>query len=578
MPTLNFYTIMDTLVNKNVTTDDLPFESNSNSTELTLPKCLEAILKDYQENHDIMDDSDSFPQKEYDYVCTVLDITPIQAVLLAAILEMCVGGDATPDKIAKNLGCSNIHFIELRNEIDALAEKRYVRSSTKGFRGLSYRIPDAVLKSIQKNRRPDCSDISGLSSSAIIRKAGNYFRDFWRGEMDYGTLDNELSDLIRYNEENTLAMAYTANNLTNYSHYERVVFMYLLVRFVSFGEEQWGMEDYGRILQGNNDEDIFSLEMEAEILQMQVDGLVEFANNDGIADNSHLCLTDKTIESFLKGVALNAPKRLNGVSLISADSISQKDMFYNTDVQSQIDSLGKLLSKDNFDGVVERLKEKGLRCGFSCLFYGPAGTGKTETVNQISRATGRDIYLVDVSDIKSKWVGESEKNIKALFREYRKLVKTSKLCPILLFNEADAIFGVRKKGAENAVDKMENAVQNIILQEMESLEGILIATTNLTKNFDSAFERRFIYKIKFDKPDVEAKTKIWLSMIDDLDYKAAEALASEFDFSGGQIENISRKMTVEYILSGHVPDFSNLREYCLQETLDSPRKISKIGY
>ena len=111
---------------------------------------------------------------------------------------------------------------------------------------------------------------------------------------------------------------------------------------------------------------------------------------------------------------------------------------------------------------------------------------------------------VNISQIKSCWVGESEKNIKGLFDNYRELVKKSEVTPILLFNEADAIIGVRKEGAQSAVDKMENSLQNIILQEMETLDGIMIATTNLQENMDKAFERRFLYKIKFDRPTEEA--------------------------------------------------------------------------
>lgn len=99
------------------------------------------------------------------------------------------------------------------------------------------------------------------------------------------------------------------------------------------------------------------------------------------------------------------------------------------------------------------------------------------------------------------WVGQSEKNVKALFDRYREQVKRAKLTPILLFNEADAIIGKRKNGAENAVDKMENSLQNIILQEMETLEGIMIATTNLQQNMDKAFERELgVYRIEFKKP------------------------------------------------------------------------------
>lgn len=90
------------------------------------------------------------------------------------------------------------------------------------------------------------------------------------------------------------------------------------------------------------------------------------------------------------------------------------------------------------------------------------------------------------------WVGESEKNIKGIFDDYKQKVKQSVKAPILLFNEADAIIGKRQVGAERAVEKMENSIQNIILQEIEQLDGILIATTNLAENMDKAFERRFL--------------------------------------------------------------------------------------
>lgn len=104
------------------------------------------------------------------------------------------------------------------------------------------------------------------------------------------------------------------------------------------------------------------------------------------------------------------------------------------------------------------------------------------------------------------WVGESEKNIKGTFDDYKKKVKQLAKAPILLFNEADAIIGKRQVGAERAVEKMENSILNIILQEIEQLDGILIATTNLPENMDKAFERRFLYKIQFEKPDLNCRT------------------------------------------------------------------------
>jgi SpoVK/Ycf46/Vps4 family AAA+-type ATPase len=198
-------------------------------------------------------------------------------------------------------------------------------------------------------------------------------------------------------------------------------------------------------------------------------------------------------------------------------------------------------------------------------------------VLQLARQTGRDIMQVNVSEIKSKWVGDSEKNIKALFDDYRKKVKDCKLTPILLFNEADAIINRRQEMAERGVDKMENSIQNIILQEMEALDGILIATTNLEQNMDKAFERRFLYKIKFNKPTVEARQHIWQSMIPSLSADAASQLATRYDFSGGQIENIARHHAIDSILHGdEADDLQSLITHCDQERLE--KKVRRIGF
>lgn len=94
---------------------------------------------------------------------------------------------------------------------------------------------------------------------------------------------------------------------------------------------------------------------------------------------------------------------------------------------------------------------------------------------------------VDMSQMRDKFVGESEKNVKAIFTRYRRLCQESDITPILLLNEADALLSVRLEKMTTSVDQMANTMQNIILQEMENLEGILIATTNLTNNLDGAF-------------------------------------------------------------------------------------------
>ena len=237
-----------------------------------------------------------------------------------------------------------------------------------------------------------------------------------------------------------------------------------------------------------------------------------------------------------------------------------------------------ILSAERFAQVQERLEKAGMRKGFCCLFYGAPGTGKTETVYQLARATGRDIMRVDVDKIKSCWVGESEKNIKKLFDSYRAKCNNAELAPILLFNEADAVLGIRMEGAQNAVNKMENSIQNIILQEMETLEGIMIATTNLTANLDKAFERRFLYKIRYDKPTAEARAEIWQTMLPGLSSADAKVIASEFDLSGGEIENIARKHAVNAILSGSDElDLGALIDICRVERIAHTQR-PRVGF
>ena len=256
-------------------------------------------------------------------------------------------------------------------------------------------------------------------------------------------------------------------------------------------------------------------------------------------------------------------------NMIKVADIKPRKLFFADEITRRIDDLAGLLEEENYTGIRSRLQQQGFRCGFTCLFYGAPGTGKTETVMQLAHRTGRDIMQVNIAEMKSMWVGESEKNMKALFDTYRQRVEDSVIAPILLFNEADAIIGKRKEGAERAVEKMENSLQNIILQEMETLDGILIATTNLVQNMDKAFERRFLYKIHFDKPSAESRAAIWCAMLPDLDRADAAVLAERYDFSGGQIENIARHYNIDAILHGRAkPDYAELSAHCDQERIE----------
>lgn len=167
--------------------------------------------------------------------------------------------------------------------------------------------------------------------------------------------------------------------------------------------------------------------------------------------------------------------------------------------------------------------------------------------------------------------------MKDIFTRYKRQCKRSAVKPILLFNEADAIFSKRKSmDGAHSIDQTENTIQNIILEEMEKLDGILIATTNLADNLDKAFERRFLFKIRFDKPTVEAKRNIWLDKLPALQEQEASTLAAHFDFSGGEIDNIVRKATMLEVVDGTKPTFVTLQQLCNEEKIS--KSNTTIGF
>ncbi len=212
----------------------------------------------------------------------------------------------------------------------------------------------------------------------------------------------------------------------------------------------------------------------------------------------------------------------------------------------------------------------------TALFYGLPGTGKTELCYQLAKEFDLPIFQIDVAEIQSKWVGDSEKNARMVFADYRKLCRQSKKRAILLFNEADALFS-RRVDAHSSVDQMNNALKNIFLEGMENLDGLLFATTNLSANLDAAFERRFLFKIKFEKTDLDTQSRVWNLYFPQLDGLQCLQLAKEFSLSPGQISNVQRKQVIEHILYPEKGLFEAIMEIAPFEKLDN-NKGGKVGF
>lgn len=520
-------------------------------------------------------DSDFFERSKVfiKYASRKLKLTPMQVALLALFVDRSEDSRIMISEIAKYAGCRTTKILRLSNDIDVLEEKHYLRAS-RSRRSQSYRVPSEVLVALRQNR-------PYLWERLPVDDTQSFFDSFDRLMSEKNDDEQSHESLLKRTKEMLEDIGHTqfARCLSkcNLCSEDMLLFVYMAHLYVENNDDNIGFSDIENIYDNDELPSWVKREFrnrESELLHLR---LIENVNEDGMARSDAFKLTESTKEEFLAELNINRIGK-SEKDLIKAESLAAKRLVYNEAEQGQIDELTSILSEERFADVQDRLRSAGLRPGFCCIFYGSPGTGKTETVYQLARITGRDIMQVDVDKIKSCWVGESEKNIKALFDRYRNICRSSRLAPILLFNEADAVLGVRMEGASRAVDKMENSLQNIILQEMESLDGIMIATTNLTSNLDKAFERRFLYKIRFSKPTAESRAMIWQSMLEGLSEANALELAEQFDLSGGEIENVVRKHSVNAILSGSdMVDVEKLFEICRNERLSNDTK-RKIGF
>lgn len=207
--------------------------------------------------------------------------------------------------------------------------------------------------------------------------------------------------------------------------------------------------------------------------------------------------------------------------------------------------------------VVSRLREWGIkknRRGIDAkiILYGPPGTGKTMTAVSLAKSLKKRVLSFDCSKILSKYVGESEQNVRKIFDTYKEMCVKTKSEPVLLLNEADQFLSSRVSGGAGSADKMHNQMQNIFLEQIERFEGILIATTNFLESLDVAFSRRFDYKIAFEKPDFKQRLDIWRRVLpENAIYEADFDISSlaQYPLSGGQIvvvlKNTALKVAVK---------------------------------
>lgn len=521
-----------------------------------------------------------------EYLNEYFDTNECETWLLCVMLALQVNDDDDEgfsfSRLARFLGCSTMMLLGCRAEIETLFTKGYIyNEDAPGFFEIdlssTIRCSEELLSCVFHDEKPSIMAVAPKKDVLdMVKEIG--------GSLDRFRRVTTFREPVMAKKEKRYAhepfVIETKKLLPGQENFRARVLFYACCAHFLEGEKTILDTLLSRVYVSTEKFSAVREFMDESHILFKMD-LIAF-DTKGTITEATLEITQKAKEMLLGENLDLFTKTAQGMGIIQPDAITAKELFYDPENEADISRLAYSLQEENLCKIQSRLSEKGLSKGIAVLLYGVPGTGKTETVYQLAKAAERQIVHVDISKAKSAWFGESEKKIKKIFTDYRQLCRSSRKekngkAPILLFNEADAIFSKRKDSNFSNVAQTENAIQNIILEEMEKLDGILIATTNLADNLDAAFERRFLFKIKFENPSVEAKRKIWKSKLDFLDERELTSFAENYDLSGGQIDNIVRKALMDEILTGVPPTVETLHELCKHEKIGNGGS-HKIGF
>lgn len=486
-------------------------------------------------------------------------------------------------QVFQHLGLKEYQILKYRENIEVLYQKNLlINEDQSGNQINRYGMSQTLLIAVSKNLEMDFSsiveDIQNVSLADILQEFDAMSDHYDLDKIRQFEFERYITSLQEKHKE---VPFFSYVDSLNMSIFELFFLMNVIWDAISNGDNNFNTR-VSRTVEGFCKYKSKTLGHVGLILEHQTKltklDLIELSS-EAFRTRIKAKLSKKMLR-FLKdneGIQLDDFQAENS-KLIQCKQIKKKELFYNETEVSSINHLKLALREKHFRDLQKRLEEKSIPLGITILLYGQPGTGKTESVYQLARETNRNIFKVDISETKSMWFGESQKLVKMIFDDYKKFREEEKNCPILLFNEADAVIGKRKPAGSSNVSDAENAIQNILLEELENFEGILFATTNLVGNLDTAFERRFLYKIRFEKPESRIAAKVWRSKLPFLKLKEAEDLALKFPFSGGEIENIARKILISEVLNGVKPDFEMVLSFCKDEKWALATNDRKIGF
>ncbi len=510
-------------------------------------------------------------KEELEDVSAYFQINQIQAVIVSLIFVSNYKSDTTNlQELSEHLKCEPLDLLNYIDEVEALIKtgvlhkKRGRRNQRFTLGKDEYYVDEKITQAILQNKE---------FSRAHEVKANNMCEVFEKiEELCSKADDREICTFDVINHVFFMQEDYKEFQIMVYLNkhkleaHEAFIFLYIAGKALKGYESVNAENMLSYIL------DTFSLKIQYTQQLIEHNTPLQKLNLIELEEGSHV--NDLEIKLSSNSLKLLSEcgfkiwyKKNKNYHYILPEEIVYKKLHMAEKEKMQLNTIREILQDATFKAMQQRLQEKGLPTGINILLHGAPGTGKTETVYQLARESGRAIHKVELSKLKSMWFGESEKKIAQIFRDYKTFASNCECKPILLFNEADAIFSTRKELHAGNTSQTENAMQNILLDEMETFDGILMATTNLVGHFDKAFDRRFLFKVAYQKPDEERKEKIWQSKLPSLGIEECRTLAGKYDFTGGQIDNIARKFEIEQIIKGTAVTFETICRFCEEEII-----------
>lgn len=314
-----------------------------------------------------------------------------------------------------------------------------------------------------------------------------------------------------------------------------------------------------------------SLAMDYELSGRQIDAAIAWgvqrtaARGDGIVQTSDLEAGARMqMRSSLQDLTDSTRSRLTLADLVLPEVTMAQ-------VQELLDACQNRNRVMNDWGFGRRLVTGR---GLIALFSGEPGTGKTLTAEILAGALDLRLQMVSVPKVVSKWVGETEKNLRAIFSHARAQNA------MLLFDEADSFFSTRVK-VERSQDHYQNMEVNMLLQEIERFDGVVILTSNLATNMDRAMMRRILFQIEFPVPESEQRQRIWKTLLpaeapvsDDVDF---DLLGEAFELTGGQIKNAVIRAAYRCATQRLPLDAAHLEAAAYQQARDAGKLTKPLG-